>query len=210
MQQSGHGALDALRTSGPRDAGLPVGSEHFVHVGDDDRPLVDSAASFLSAELKAGGVAVAFVAGDHAGALLRALELRGVDVAAEEAAGRFVLEDADETLAAISEHGAPDSARFDDVVGGVLHGAAARGRGAPVRVFGEMVRVLFERGETSTALALEDLWSALLERQAVSLFCAYRREQFETEEGRSAFLEVCRRHGHVLLREAPTRRSARY
>ena len=43
----------------------------------------------------------------------------------------------------------------------------------PIRVYGEMVGLLWRRNQTGPALALESLWNDLGRREQFSLFCSY-------------------------------------
>jgi anti-sigma regulatory factor (Ser/Thr protein kinase) len=80
--------------------------------------------------------------------------------------------DAQGTLERLMPNGAGlDPAAFDEVVGDLIRGLAAPGR--PVRAFGEMVALLWQRGDVAGALELETLWNELLTRVPFSLYCAY-------------------------------------
>jgi hypothetical protein len=49
----------------------------------------------------------------------------------------------------------------------------------PLRIFGEMVAVLWNDGKHDAALSLEELWNDLREEHDFSLFCAYPLKCFE-------------------------------
>jgi anti-sigma regulatory factor (Ser/Thr protein kinase) len=86
--------------------------------------------------------------------------------------GSVVWLDARATLERITRDGEVDPAAFAGVVGGVIRTATAGGR--PVRAFGEMVALLWQRGDVAGALALETLWNELLAAVPFfSLYCAY-------------------------------------
>jgi len=88
-----------------------------------------------------------------------ALGRAGIDVDAAIRAGRYLAFDADDLLSKFMVEGMPDARRFRDTIGSVMDYVAQDGR--EIRVFGEMVAVLCERGEGDAALALEDLWNQL-------------------------------------------------
>jgi anti-sigma regulatory factor (Ser/Thr protein kinase) len=92
---------------------------------------------------------------------------------AEELPGsdHIVWLDAQATLERLMPAGELDPAAFADVVGGLIRELAAAGR--PVRAFGEMVALLWQRGDVAGALELETLWNELLARVPFSLYCAY-------------------------------------
>jgi anti-sigma regulatory factor (Ser/Thr protein kinase) len=79
--------------------------------------------------------------------------------------------DAAQALERLTRDGDPDAAAFDDVVGSLIRAQAAGGR--PVRAFGEMVALLWDRGDVAGALELETLWNGLMAAVPFSLYCAY-------------------------------------
>jgi hypothetical protein len=104
--------------------------------------------------------------------------------------------DAEETLAAVLVGGKPSPERFEEVIGTLIDeraGAYPR----RVRVYGEMVDVLCERGEAEVAAELEDLWNRALERRRFSLFCAYRVDVFDPDTQLSLLPQICAAHTHV-------------
>lgn len=177
----------------------PVDGHAHDHVvqfyGDAEQELVPVVAAFLGEALESGDAAVVVATAAHRQALTRALAER-VDVGAAGDAGRFVVADAEETLASILVDGAPERGRFLEVVGGLVTAAAEGGRG--VRVFGEMVGLLWDRGDVPSAIALEDLWNHLRRLQPFSLFCGYSLHSLVTEGDLASFAHVCRQHTRVV------------
>jgi anti-sigma regulatory factor (Ser/Thr protein kinase) len=98
--------------------------------------------------------------------------------------------DAEETLGRFMADGRIDHAAFDAVVGGVIGAAAAGGR--PVRAFGEMVALLWQRGDVPGALELEGLWNRLGATLPFSLYCAYPSAATAEDFGR-----ICAAHTAV-------------
>jgi hypothetical protein len=91
--------------------------------------------------------------------------------------------------------GAPDPARFREIVEGLLARASAGGR--EVRVYGEMVALLWAAGDVTSTIALEDRWNELVAEHGFSLFCGYPISGFDVQS-RSAFEHICGQHGTVL------------
>jgi PAS domain-containing protein len=83
----------------------------------------------------------------------------------------------------------------------VLDRAAQQERQPRVRAFGEMVAVLWEKGNREGALQLERLWNEILRQRSLSLFCAYPLRAFGGESAAQHFLEICGEHEHVLPSE---------
>ena len=67
--------------------------------------------------------------------------------------------------------GKPDPMLFETTIGSILEWAARGGR--RVRVFGEMVAVLWAAGNVTGALALETLWNDMASNRQFFLLCAY-------------------------------------
>jgi hypothetical protein len=128
-----------------------------------------------------------------------ALTGAGVDIEEARTAGRYIDLDAEETLSLFMLDGAPDPVRFETTLGELIARAASGGR--TVRVYGEMVAVLWAEGNVPAAIALEDLWNNLGLSQPFSLFCAYPLTAFEGPRVPGAFRTVCEQHSPVI----PTR-----
>ena len=67
--------------------------------------------------------------------------------------------------------GKPDPVLFEATIGSIVERAARGGR--TVRVFGEMVAVLWDAGNVTGALALETLWNDMASNRQFFLLCAY-------------------------------------
>lgn len=155
---------------------MALAADHTVHVYDDARELAASVAAHVP------DVVVATP------------ENRLRFEAAMRADGRepdeVVFVDADELLDSFLVDGTPDPRRFEQTVGALLDRHGARER--TVRVYGEMVQLLCERGLHGAALLLEGLWNELARRRRFSLLCGYQREAADP-----ALAEICALHTHV-------------
>src|SRR5205807_4393941 len=95
----------------------------------------------------------------------------GIDVSGSRGAGTLVMLDAAATLEAFMPDGRADRDAFREVIGTVVRRASEVG--TAVRAYGEMVAVLWERGDVHGAIELERLWNELQEELEFSLLCAY-------------------------------------
>jgi hypothetical protein len=73
----------------------------------------------------------------------------------------------------------------------------ATGTGRRVRVFGEIVALLWDAGQVTAAIELERLWNELGRQYPFSLFCAYPAHSV-TDDHLGAFAEVCHLHAEVI------------
>jgi anti-sigma regulatory factor (Ser/Thr protein kinase) len=178
----------------PRTAGTAATHGHAVAFHDTDGDAVDAVAAYLAAGLRHDERVVAVATDAHLGVLDRSLRDHGLDLDAARAEGRFVELDATRTVETMMVGGSVDRRRFLDLVDGVLHRAAG---GRPVRIFGEMVAVLWQRGQVDAALELEDQWNELAADREFTLLCGYLvdalAEATLAEVGR-----VCEAHSELV------------
>lgn len=169
-----------------------TGHRHVVEFYESDTLLAAMVAGFLAPALAEPGVAVVVATPAHRAAFEAALAASGIDVPGAAAGGRLVNLDAAEVLATFLVDGQPDPAAFDREIGGFLDRLAGDGR--DVRVYGEMVALLWEGGDPAAAVALEDLWNGMATRHDFELLCAYRVASFDNEDDAQAFRRVCEQH----------------
>ena len=178
-----------------RSAVGPAPGRHTVGFYETDGFLVDAVVDFLAPGLATGEGALIIATGAHSERFEAGLSDAGIDVIEARRSGQLVMLDARETQRALMPQGVLAHRRFRSVIGSWLDRVAEGGR--PVRVFGEMVALLWDDGDTSTALALEDLWNELALRRPFVLLCGYPMHSFVDDESTQAFWTVCRRHSAV-------------
>lgn len=159
-EAAGTGSWYPLSSSG--------GEPHAVHLAVDDCDLVSALSSFVAEGLAEGEVCLVVATASHRDGLATRLALAGL---AEEARRLLVQLDAVSVLQGLLRDGRLDPRRFDSSLGRAVRAAAGRGTG--LRAFGEMVGLLYGRGELVAALELERLWTALQRDRSFSLLCAY-------------------------------------
>ncbi|HTG17274.1 MAG TPA: MEDS domain-containing protein, partial [Blastocatellia bacterium] len=167
-------------------------SEHFVQFYETDLFLLNSVGGFIGTGLRAADACIVVATKAHRDGLDARLQAYGVDVAAAGASGQYVSLDAAETLAEFMVDGSPDPVRFAGVTGGIIAGAA-EGRNR-VRVFGEMVALLWAEENRTAAIRLEELWNDLHATHPFVLFCAYPMNGFGGRALAEPLGEVCATH----------------
>ena len=173
-------------------------TNHFVEFYVDDRSLIDSVRKFVSVGISEGDAAIVIAGGPHRESLEEELD-RIIDLQAATDHGLYVSLDADETLSRFMVEGLPDAARFDRVIGDLI--ARVSGDGGSVRVFGEMVSLLWARGDTAAALRLEDLWNRCTKSHRFRLFCAYPAAAFN-EDDLHPLGAIWDRHSQIVVTKA--------
>ncbi|MDX6485988.1 MAG: hypothetical protein QOF43_1141 [Gaiellaceae bacterium] len=177
-----------------------AGSEtgHAVQIYRDVDELAGSVGDFLAAGLAEGAPAVVIVTPDHWQGFSLRLESLGWVTSTLQRDGLLTVADADETLAAFMDEGAPSAATFEQVVGGLVDGIATAFPGKRIRAFGEMVNVLSLNGQMQAALELEELWNRLAQTRDFSLLCGYELDVFDRAAQVEPLPGVCHAHSHVL------------
>lgn len=176
--------------------------EHFVQFYETDAFLMDSLSDFASAWLSVGDACIVVATKAHRQELEQRLLACGLDVAGAGARDQYIALDAAETLAQLMAGGLPEPGRFSEILGRAIR-RAARGR-RRVRVFGEMVALLWAEEKYEAAVRLEELWNALRETHRFSLFCAYPMNGFDAETLSKPLDHVCAAHSRVIPAESYT------
>lgn len=141
----------------------PISHGHAVNFYDHDQELIDLLATYVAEGLVLGSRVVVVATSAHLAALGIALSDRDTT--------HLVALDAEATLDSFMVDGSPDPGGFLTTVGTIV--TEARSHGAPLRVFGEMVSLLWDEGNVTGAIELESLWNDLLGDLDFSLLCAY-------------------------------------
>ncbi|HYP00690.1 MAG TPA: ATP-binding protein [Pyrinomonadaceae bacterium] len=176
--------------------------EHFVQFYEADEFLLNSLGGFIGAGLAEGDACIVVATKAHRDSLDERLRARGLDVDAARACGQYVSLDASEILSKFMSGAQPDAVRFAKVVGGIIAGAA-EGR-QRVRIFGEMVALLWAEGNCDAAIRVEELWNELHRTRTFSLFCAYPMNGFNGESFAAGLGNVCTTHTRVIPAESYT------
>jgi DcmR-like sensory protein len=174
----------------------PSGGDHFVQVYKDEAFLLEAVAEYTETGLRRGEGVVIIATPSHRAAFVRRLEGNGV--AAEEAVqrGQLLLLDAEETLARFAPAGMPEWQSFHMLIGGVI--AKLRLEYPTVRAYGEIVDLLWRRGEREAAIRLEEFWNDLAGLQTFSLLCAYCMDNLDQAAYSGPLDCLCRVHSHLI------------
>jgi hypothetical protein len=175
---------------------LPLTAQHHaVRFYDNDKSLAQIVAQFLSDGLAAGNPGIVVATPAHRAAILRELVTKSLDVVQLQRSHDLVMLDAQETLSMFMANGNPEAQAFENSMCEVIK-TACRGRpDCTVRIYGEMVDVLWKNGHQDAAIRLEMLWNHLANTEAFSLLCGYAMGHFYKDAN---FQEVCRHHTHVV------------
>lgn len=116
---------------------------------------------------------------------------------------KFKLVSAESALSKFMEGGMPNPEKFEKLISKYLSGLSKDGQ--HVRVFGEMVSLLWKRGNKSGAFQLEALWDQLKLKHNFSICCAYPMVDVGGYESMNDFFNICLNHGEVIPSESYSR-----
>jgi MEDS: MEthanogen/methylotroph, DcmR Sensory domain len=183
--------LDDGRLAGVEVHNAPP-HDHAVHVYADDSAIGQELIRFVEEGLTLGESVVVAANGQHR-ACIAEWRSNHPSISDDEF---FLVVDAAETLKAFMVADTPNPALFNATIGAIVERAARGGRA--VRVFGEMVALLWAEGNVTGALALETLWNELASNQRFFLLCAYP-EALLDEVPLHAVNAMCDRHSDLSL-----------
>ena len=156
---------------------------HAVYLHDSDEELLDRLEAYVVDGWHHGQRTVMFAEPARTTALSARLDARGMAQAVEAY-------DASAALQEFMHDGVPQAPQFTALVNQTL---VQQGHGS-IRLYGEMVSLLWRDGEVAAALDLERLWNGYLAAHPMPLLCAYPADLRTHPE----VTAVCRAHAHVF------------
>ena len=171
--------------------------EHLLQLYESDDIFLDTLEAYVAGGLNLGESVIVIATTKHASQLHERLRVRGIDVQKVRRSRNLILLNAEETLASfIGPDGWPNDDDFYRVIRNILF--MARGEeGRRIRAFGEMVAVLWDRGQNAATVRLEHLWQKLCREEEFSLFCAYPKAGF-TDFALKSLQNICAAHSQVI------------
>ena len=142
-----------------------------------------------------GECTIVIATAPHLKSLEERLDRARVDVAQAMAEGRYIAINAETALNKFIVKQWPDDQLFAEFVTELIMRAKQNGR--RVRAFGEMVALLWARGDIAATIRLERLWHEICKSQNFSLLCAYPKTGC-TVEAMESIAEICAAHTRVI------------
>jgi hypothetical protein len=193
-------SVDAV--SGPESWDLVVADaaprDHIVQLYQDQDFLNRAVCRFAGAALANGEGLILVPTHAHWDTIRPRLEAEGVDVKAAQERGQLTVVDADEFLPRFLRDAMPDSPVFLGLAADAIGQAHADGRFPRVRWWGEMVDVLWERGDVAASMNLEDLFDQLAEQHDIAIFCSFLMDNFDGEVHARMLPRLGTNHSHLI------------
>jgi hypothetical protein len=176
---------------------------HAVRFYESERSLARIVAEFLQEGFDGGNPGIVVATVTQRAEIIRELTDRSLSVTELQRSHDLLLLDAEETLSAFMKEGTPDAHEFRDRMCQAIETVCQGRTSWTVRIFGQMVDVLWQRGERQAAIRLELLWNQLARAEAFSLLCGYAIGSFYKA---SSFEEICGQHSHIVSPDGTTTR----
>jgi hypothetical protein len=149
---------------------------HGARFYENEESLADIVADFLEPALTGGNPAIIAADRTQRGAILHALMDRSVEVGKLQHSGKLLLLDGDQTLSRFMIGGMPDRRRFAVTMSAAI-ARAQRGRQRDVRMYTQLIDMLWKQGMLTAAVRLELFWNRLANARA-SVQCGYAMGPF--------------------------------
>jgi hypothetical protein len=175
-----------LNSPPPSDRQSP--HDHFVELYTDEDVLASNVGRYLSEGVRKGQPGIVVATPAHCAAFRRS---------AGEAATRILFLDAEQTLSRFMVNGRANWQRFETTIRAAV-ASIDRTPGQRIRAYGEMVGLLWTRGEYSAAIELEDFWNRILASLGAVLYCAYPIDIFGQEFQAASVHAILCDHTHLL------------
>jgi hypothetical protein len=172
--------------------------DHVVQLYQDQDFLNRAVCRFAGAALTNGEGLILVPTAAHWNAFRPRLEAEGVDVKAAQASGQLTVVDADELLPRFMQKALPDGPMFLGLAGEIIARTRGAGRYPKVRWWGEMVNVLWERGDVSASMNLEDLFDRVADEQDIAIFCSFLMDNFNGEIHTHMLPRLGENHSHLI------------
>ena len=179
-----------LAHAGPRD--------HMVQLYQDQDFLNRAVCRFAGAALANGEGLILVPTVQHWNAFRPRLEAEGVDVKGAQDSGQLTIVDADELLPRFMQKALPDGPMFLGLAGEIIAQTRGAGRFSKVRWWGEMVNVLWERGDVAASMNFEDLFDRVADEQNIAIFCSFLMDNFNGEIYTHMLPRLGENHSHLI------------
>jgi hypothetical protein len=172
--------------------------DHIVQLYQDQDFLSSAVCRYIGAGLANGEGIILFPTLTHWNAFRTRLEGEGVDVHTAQERGQLTVFDANEFLPSLVRDAMPDPRVFNGVIGDIVGKARAGGSYPKVRAWGELVAVLWERGDVAASMNLEDLFDQLNQKIGIAMFCSYLMDNFNGDVHAHMLPRLGTNHSHLI------------
>jgi hypothetical protein len=145
---------------------------HIVFPYTNEAQFIEAVCLFTSAGLRKGDSALLVMEQSHCEPIRQQLRENGFDLNDLESRGQLICETAETLMTTFMFDGVVDEHAFKSRIAGLIHTAKEASTTGQVRVFGEIVNLLWMENPRATH-RLEELWNEVIKLHSVPLLCAY-------------------------------------
>ena len=172
-----------------------AGHFHSVRFYDDSESLCRIVGEFIGVGLESGEPAIVVATPKHATLIDDCLRSRRLDVHSLKRRGDYVTVDAGDALATFMVNALPSASAFHYYMRSLIEQVLRTREKTTLRVYGEMVDLLWKDGLDAAAIRLETLWNELANTQKFKLLCGYSMGNFY----KGAAIETIKgQHSHLV------------
>jgi KaiC/GvpD/RAD55 family RecA-like ATPase len=180
-----------------RNRWLAAPTDHAVRFYGADSELAAAVAEYLAEGLRSGDGVLVVATEAHRRSFAENLAGNDIDVRAYSDAGRLLMADAAGQLDRFLAVDRLDHELFESVAADLIRRAAEAGR--RVRIYAEMVALLWDAGQVALAIELEELWNELGARVPFSLLCGYPARLLADTGQADAVRQIVELHSSVTV-----------
>jgi len=175
---------------------LPETGNHIVQVCQNETSQAEILTQYVMEGLANGEGIVIIARPALRKAVISKMDALGLDVHAFKSQGQIKFFDAEFLLAGFLIDGVLDEQAFQQFVASPV--LSVQLKFGKVRVFGEMVDVLWKNDQQDLAIELESLWNELCNKHELMLLCTYLLDSFDPNNYDNSLERICKCHTHLL------------
>jgi hypothetical protein len=173
-------------------------SDHIVQLYQDQEFLNRAVCRFAAGAIANGEGVILVPTRAHWDAFCPRLQAEGVDVKDAQNSGQLTVVDADELLPKFMRNALPDAPIFIGLAAEVIAKARGGNRFPKVRWWGEMVNILWERGDVVASMNLEDQFDNLAHKHDIAIFCSFVMDNFNADVHSRMLPRLGENHSHLI------------
>ena len=171
--------------------------DHILQIYENDESIVAALSQFIISGFETNESVVIVATDEHLATLDTLLLLKGYDLQELKNKNRYLTFEANDLLSKFMVAGWPDEELFFKAVTEIIKRVKNNNK---VRVYGEMVAILWAQGHSGATVRLEHLWTKLCRQEEFMLFCAYPKIGF-TQDITASINHICSAHNKMISGE---------
>jgi CheY-like chemotaxis protein len=176
-----------------------AGHVHAVFFYEDPQVLSSTVGRFIAEGLHADQPGLVIATASHKAGILEHLAGAACNPEKRMEQGDLVVLDATELLSVFMVGGMPGVGTFESAMTQIMNSLADRGSRRGMRVYGEMVDLLWKRKKEDAALSLEIQWDQFARPRRFPVLCSYSWDSLDQRGHKT----ICDHHSHVVSEANP-------